>query len=109
MKHMHVEINIHYHPQIKERRLRQAVQLLQQHDFEFDQDSVDQYLGGSPPMSDINVRHSMEISSPEENLEKSVLSDELQCVGLNPHYRSSWAITVLKILSYPELISSDYK
>jgi hypothetical protein len=93
--------------------------LLQQHDFEFDQDSVDQYLGGSPPPplapdnnnNSPNIRLSMEseASIVEEDFEKSVLSDELQCVGLNPHYRSEWAMTVLKILSYPELISPDYE
>lgn len=98
-------------PQIKERRLRQAVQLLQQHDFEFDLDSVDHYLGGSPPpMSTADNRLSMASDTSlvlEEDFEKSVLSDELQCVGLNPHYRSGWAMTVLKILSYPELISAD--
>lgn len=93
--------------------------MLQQHEFEFDQDSVDQYLGGSPPppsssAPDNNrnsVRYSMEseASIVEEDFEKSVLTGELQCVGLNPHYRSEWAMTVLKILSYPELISSDYE
>lgn len=98
---------------MRERRLRQAVQLLQHNDFEFDQDSVDQYLGGSPPIPDNNTHYSMESDTSsllfEHDLEKSVLSDELQCVGLNPHYRSEWAMTVLKILSYPELISSEYR
>ncbi|GAA5800317.1 hypothetical protein EDC94DRAFT_607095 [Helicostylum pulchrum] len=97
---------------IKERRLRQAVQLLQQHEFEFDEDSINQYLGGSPPLSDQMVLKSIERDTStliEEDFEKSVLSDELQCVGLNPHFRSDWAMTVLKILSYPELISTDYR
>ncbi|CAO0793448.1 unnamed protein product [Mucor circinelloides] len=96
---------------IKERRLGQAVQLLQQHEFEFDLDSIDQYLGGSPPpVSTADNRLSIESDASlllEEDFERSVLSDELQCVGLNPHYRSDWAMTVLKILSYPELISAD--
>ncbi|KAI8098325.1 uncharacterized protein B0P05DRAFT_567682 [Gilbertella persicaria] len=94
---------------IKDRRLRQAVQLLQQHQFEFDQDSVDQYLGGSPPIQQDN-RLSMASDTSvflEEDFEKSVLSDELQCVGLNPHYHSDWSITILKILSYPELIATE--
>lgn len=98
---------------IKERRLRQAVQLLQQHDFAFDQDSVDQYLGGSPPLLPDQMLRTMETDASalvEEGFAKSVLYDELQCVGLNPHYRSEWAMTVLKILSYPELISTaDFK
>lgn len=93
---------------IKERRLRQAVQLLQQHDFAFDQDSVDQYLGGSPQIlpEHMYTTESQASTIVEEGFEKSVLYDELQCVGLNPHYRSEWAMTVLKILSYPELIST---
>ncbi|KAG2201413.1 hypothetical protein INT47_001462 [Mucor saturninus] len=98
---------------IKERRLKQAVQLLQQHDFAFDQDSVDQYLGGSPPLSPEHMLRTIEsqaLTTVEEGFERSVLHDELQCVGLNPHYRSEWAMTVLKILSYPELISTtDFK
>lgn len=87
------------------------MQLLQQHEFEFDMDSIDQYLGGSPPppppfsSSQDSTIETEGTSALREDFEKSVLSDELQCVGLNPHYRSEWAMTVLKILSYPELIS----
>ncbi|KAI8988407.1 hypothetical protein BDF20DRAFT_905009 [Mycotypha africana] len=97
---------------VKERRLKQAVQLLQQHDFEFDLESVDQYLGGSPPPMYPSEKDKLSLESDtslllEDAFERSVLSDELQCVGLNPHYRSDWAMTVLKILSYPELIKSD--
>ncbi|KAI8643020.1 hypothetical protein BD408DRAFT_343025 [Parasitella parasitica] len=96
---------------VKERKLQQAVQLLQKHEFEFDLDSIDQYLGGSPPpMSISDNRLSIESDASlalEEEFEKSVLIDELQCVGLNPHCRSDWAMIVLKILSYPELISPD--
>lgn len=36
-------------------------------------------------------------------LDTDVLDNELQCVGLNRHYRSDWVITVLKILCYPDL------
>ncbi|CEP15611.1 hypothetical protein [Parasitella parasitica] len=96
---------------VKERKLKQAVQLLQKHEFEFDLDSIEQHLGGSPPpMPFSDNRLSMESDASlalEEEFEKSVLTDELQCVGLNPHCRSDWAMTVLKILSYPELISPD--
>lgn len=85
--------------------------MLQKHEFEFDLDSIDHFLGGSPPsMSTADNRLSMASDTSlllEEDFEKSVLTDELQCVGLNPHYRSEWAMTVLKILSYPELISLD--
>ncbi|KAI9477808.1 MAG: hypothetical protein EXX96DRAFT_595429 [Benjaminiella poitrasii] len=95
---------------IKDRRLKEAVQLLQQKGFEFDLDSVEQFLGGSPSsihQVDQAVRNTSQPIVVKENFERSVLSDKLQCVGLNPHYRSEWAMTVLKILSYPELISSD--
>lgn len=85
--------------------------MLQKHEFEFDLDSIDHFLGGSPPpMSTSDNRLSMASDTSlllEEDFEKSVLTDELQCVGLNPHYHSEWAMTVLKILSYPELISPD--
>lgn len=37
-------------------------------------------------------------------LDTDVLDNELQCVGLNRHYRSDWVITVLKILCYPDLV-----
>ncbi|KAI7890692.1 uncharacterized protein EV154DRAFT_552102 [Mucor mucedo] len=40
-------------------------------------------------------------------LDTDVLDNELQCVGLNRHYRSDWVITVLKILCYPDLVQSE--
>lgn len=70
---------------------------------QFDQDSLESYLGDSPPSSS----HTSQEDLKDEDFEKSVLTDELQCVGLNPHLRSEWAMTVLKILSYPELITPD--
>ncbi|RCH91124.1 GATS protein-like 3 [Rhizopus azygosporus] len=88
---------------VKERRLRQAIELLGQLGYQFDQDSLESYLGDSPPSSS----HTSQEDLKEEDFEKSVLTDELQCVGLNPHLRSEWAMTVLKILSYPELITPD--
>ncbi|KAI8375330.1 hypothetical protein EDC96DRAFT_323686 [Choanephora cucurbitarum] len=98
---------------IKEQRLNRAVELLKEHKFEFDQDSVEQFLGGSPlSVTQENNRLSILSESSavlEEDFEKSVLTDELRCVGLNPHYRSDWSMTILKILSYPELISASSK
>ncbi|KAI7902822.1 uncharacterized protein BX663DRAFT_531305 [Cokeromyces recurvatus] len=96
---------------IKDRRLKQAIQLLQQNGFIFDLDSIEQCLGSSPnsiPQLDKKIENKPPQSIiNKENFERSVLSDEFQCVGLNHHYRSEWAMTVLKILSYPELISFD--
>lgn len=70
-------------------------------------------MGASPPLSPEHMLHTMKNEASVivgEGFAKSVLYDELQCVGLNPHYRSEWAMTVLKILSYPELISiTDFK
>lgn len=93
--------------------------MLQRHIFEFDEESIVQHLGGSSPTPQTlnrqkqdDYRFSMESDSSiiiEEDFEKSVLFDELQCVGLNPHFQTEWAMTMLKILSYPELISPDYK
>ncbi|EPB91206.1 hypothetical protein HMPREF1544_01911 [Mucor circinelloides 1006PhL] len=37
-------------------------------------------------------------------LDINVLENDLQCVGLNRHYRSGWVHTVLKTLCYPQLV-----
>lgn len=109
---------LYYYYKIKERRLRQAVELLQKHAFEFDEESIAQHLEGnsssSPSLNHHQPDYRLSMGSDtsiviEEGFEKSVLFDELQCVGLNPHFQTEWAMTVLKILSYPELISPDYK
>ncbi|KAI8380265.1 hypothetical protein BD560DRAFT_8760 [Blakeslea trispora] len=93
---------------IKEQRLKRAVELLREHSFEID--SIE-FLGEEPSLTEQeNNRLSMLSEASgllEEDFEKSVLTDELQCVGLNPHYRSDWSMTILKILSYPELVSAS--
>lgn len=96
--------------------------MLQENGFEFDQDSVDMYMNESlsqEPTTTLAVQHanmsseslassmdsgSVQNMDPQDGIESSVLANELRCAGLNPHCRSSWAMTVLKILSYPELI-----
>ncbi|CAO3700178.1 unnamed protein product [Rhizopus stolonifer] len=88
---------------IKKRRLLQAIELLKSLHYEFDPDSLNDHLGDSPPTVAVQLEEMLR----HEDYEKLVLSDELQCIGLNPHLRSDWAMTVLKILSYPELISSQ--
>lgn len=81
----------------------QAIELLKSLHYEFDSDSLNDHLGDSPPTMAVQLEEMLR----HEDYEKLVLSDELQCIGLNPHLRSDWAMTVLKILSYPELISSQ--
>ncbi|KAG2224759.1 hypothetical protein INT45_005283 [Circinella minor] len=111
---------------VKERRMRQAVQVLLDHGFEFDQDSLDMYhhniqelqmIQQSNTSTDSLVSTSAESyassiqvheesSTTNNDIESSVLKNELRCAGLNPHNRSSWATTMLKIMSFPELLSS---
>ncbi|KAG1309263.1 hypothetical protein G6F64_005442 [Rhizopus arrhizus] len=93
---------------VKERRLVQAIELLRELNYEFDQEALNDHLGHSPPSNAIHSSNEG-IELMHENFEKCVLTDELQCVGLNPHLKSDWAMTVLKILSYPELISPGGK
>ncbi|KAI9258009.1 hypothetical protein BDA99DRAFT_514989 [Phascolomyces articulosus] len=109
---------------VKERRMKQAVQVLLDHGFEFDQDSLDMYhhniqeLQMIHPQSNVSTDSLVSTSAesytssthaheePNTNdIESSVLENELQCAGLNPHYRSSWATTMLKVMSFPELLS----
>ncbi|CDS13785.1 hypothetical protein LRAMOSA05959 [Lichtheimia ramosa] len=109
---------------VKERRLRQSVQTLMDHGFEFDQDSLDMLQTESAASSNM-IRHSnvsteslgsaidsaaSSLHAPEdqdgESTESTVLTNELRCAGLNPHYRSTWAMTLLKILSFPDMIEN---
>ncbi|KAI9319398.1 hypothetical protein BX666DRAFT_2093656 [Dichotomocladium elegans] len=86
---------------VKERRMRQAVQSLMDHGFEFDQDSLDMY---HQEPSLVSSTSSTQLPDDDTEIESSVLANELRCAGLNPHYRSTWAMTMLKIMSFPELI-----
>ena len=106
--------------------MRQAVQVLLDHGFEFDQDSLDMYhhnmqelqmiqqsnastdsLVSTSAESYTSSTHAHDESSTTNDIESSVLENELRCAGLNPHYRSSWATTMLKIMSFPELLLSQ--
>lgn len=94
------------------------------HGFEFDQDSLDMLQTESAASSNM-IRHSnvsteslgsaidsaaSSLHAPEdqdgESTESTVLTNELRCAGLNPHYRSTWAMTLLKILSFPDMIEN---
>jgi hypothetical protein len=91
--------------------LRQAVLLLQKNEFEFDEDSITSTLGESPIQSTADgsrVSIDSQTSMLQEDFEKSVLDDQLVCVGLNPHYQNEWEMTLLKMISYPELILPGY-
>ncbi|KAF7729268.1 GATS protein-like 3 [Apophysomyces ossiformis] len=89
---------------IKERRLRRAVHLLQEHGFKFDEDSL--ASGIEDTLQQPITEQSNNDSDPEELF--NVLQSEMRCVGLNPHYRSAWAMTLLKVLAYPELVIDNY-
>ncbi|KAI9032675.1 hypothetical protein CLU79DRAFT_727401 [Phycomyces nitens] len=108
---------------IKERRLRRAVNLLQEHGFDIDdenmeksdtdqaQDSQPKSMrshNGSEAGVSLSVDSRMSNIAPRDLFETCVLEDELRCVGLNPHYRSHYINTVLKIICYPETILKNY-
>ncbi|KAI9263066.1 hypothetical protein BY458DRAFT_514756 [Sporodiniella umbellata] len=94
---------------IKKRRLLQAIELLKSLDYAFDLDWLKEAEGEGGGDSPVTVSVQLEELLRHEDYEKFVLTDELQCVGLNPHLRSEWAMTVLKILSYPEFIPSQHR
>ncbi|KAG0172907.1 GATS protein-like 3 [Apophysomyces sp. BC1015] len=89
---------------IKERRLHQAVQLLQDHGFKLDEDSLADAIEDMPQQ--VVTEQNNSERDPEELFD--VLENEMRCVGLNPHYRSAWAMTLLKVLAYPELVVEGY-
>ncbi|KAI8379105.1 uncharacterized protein BYT42DRAFT_593379 [Radiomyces spectabilis] len=99
---------------VKDRRLRQAVQALQEHGFEFE-DLEEVSLEQAMPELSLDADAGLPLAPPlpdkqAENtfFESNVLENELRCVGLNPHYRREWAMTMLKIICYPELIIEGY-
>ncbi|KAI8064805.1 uncharacterized protein B0P05DRAFT_554408 [Gilbertella persicaria] len=100
---------------ISEPKLYQVMKALRQHgfDIESDDDSVDNDIEqdtieeGDDPLSQNTQPLSPTVDPAQFLLDTSVLVNELQCVGLNKHYRSNWVQTVLKILCYPELVQSD--
>ncbi|KAL0089603.1 hypothetical protein J3Q64DRAFT_1729410 [Phycomyces blakesleeanus] len=110
---------------IKERRLRRAVSLLQEHGFDIDDENIEnsdtttqhtqepqlkslRSHNGSDAAVSISVDPRISNIYPRDLFESCVLEDELRCVGLNPHYRSQYINTVLKIICYPEMILKNY-
>ncbi|KAI9317594.1 hypothetical protein BX666DRAFT_2112010 [Dichotomocladium elegans] len=89
---------------IKERRVREAAEALMNHGFTFDQDSLEGFLATGPLLPARSPPISQE--PDDEYFESDVLPTELQCAGLNPHHQSAWAMTMLKIISYPDLLKN---
>jgi hypothetical protein len=92
---------------VSEPKLYQVVQALRQDGFEVEDESdpgqhpficydeelrIEEHRSGSP------------VNPTQFLLSTNVLVNELQCVGLNRHYRTNWVHTVLKILCYPDLL-----
>ncbi|RUO96101.1 ACT domain-containing protein [Jimgerdemannia flammicorona] len=116
---------------VKEKRLAQAVTALLQHGFEMDMDSVDEQVpslvvaqvhringngyGGDDDaevasLADPeNGSHNDYDHPAEQNFgvrwEKIVLRNELRCAGLNRDFIQSWALNIIKVLFYPEMVA----
>ncbi|KAI8136536.1 hypothetical protein BJV82DRAFT_647129 [Fennellomyces sp. T-0311] len=102
---------------VKERRMRQAVQVLLDHGFEVDQESLDMYhhaveelnfqqsnTSTESLLSATDSASSMHVIDSDAGIESSVLPNALRCAGLNPHSRASWSSTLLKVMSFPDLL-----
>lgn len=90
------------------------MQALRQCGFEIEEEYEDGEYSNIPNITEEEVEavaDDEESSSPVDPtqflLDTNVLVNELQCVGLNRHYRSSWVLTVLKALCYPKLVPSE--
>lgn len=91
---------------MSESKLHNVIKTLRQDGFEVEDDDEDEdYFtvieqededGEDAPLSPVDPTQFL--------LDTDVLDNELQCVGLNRHYRTDWVTTVLKILCYPDLV-----
>ncbi|KAI7872492.1 hypothetical protein BDF14DRAFT_1753944 [Spinellus fusiger] len=86
---------------IKERHLHCALQVLQDHGFEVEEGPDAPLFSPTPPPL---AAATTPPSSPCNAFESYVLEDELRCVGLNPHMRSHYTTTLLKMICYPEMM-----
>ncbi|KAI7903312.1 uncharacterized protein BX663DRAFT_508197 [Cokeromyces recurvatus] len=97
---------------VRESKLNKVVNTLRQNGFEVEEEEnqineLDQQA--SLDEVEANINDSLLPVDPTQFLlEINVLDNELQCVGLNRHYRSSWIHTIIKILCYPDLIQGDH-
>lgn len=113
---------------VSEPKLYQVMQALRQCGFEIEEEYEDGEYSNIPNITEEEEAeaktvaeavadneeekvHEKRSSSPIDPtqflLDINVLVNELQCVGLNRHYRSSWVLTVLKALCYPKLVPSE--
>lgn len=106
---------------VSEPKLYQVMQALRQCGFEIEEEYEDGEYSNIPNITEEEAEavadddeekvHEKRSSSPVDPtqflLDTNVLVNELQCVGLNRHYRSSWVLTVLKALCYPKLVPSE--
>lgn len=93
---------------VSEPKLIQVVQALRRKGFDVEEDYLDgdiDYHQEDDLVLD-ESRPSSPIDPTQFLLNINVLVNELQCVGLNRHNRSSWVHTVLKILCYSDLVES---
>lgn len=98
---------------MSESKLHNVINALRQDGFEVEHDEeFERYLAsdkedeGDDDDDDIVNVPLSPVDPTQFLLDTDVLVNELQCVGLNRHYRSDWVTIVLKILCYPELMHS---
>ncbi|KAI9248453.1 hypothetical protein EDC94DRAFT_664238 [Helicostylum pulchrum] len=93
---------------VSESKLHSAINALRQDGFEVEYDGDDEiysYPYTVEEEEDDAIDIPLSPVDPTQFLVNTeVLVNELQCVGLNRHYRSDWVTTVLKILCYPDLM-----
>ncbi|MBM6387851.1 MAG: ACT domain-containing protein [Paenibacillus sp.] len=93
---------------VSESKLHSAINALRQDGFEVEYDGDDE-ISSYPYTAEEEEDDAIDIPlSPVDPtqflVDTEVLVNELQCVGLNRHYRSDWVTIVLKILCYPDLM-----
>lgn len=93
---------------MSENKLHSVINALRQAKFEVESDGFDEIASYSyivEEEEDDAIDIPLSPVDPTQFLvDTEVLVNELQCVGLNRHYRSDWVTTVLKILCYPDLM-----
>lgn len=97
---------------VSESKLHNVIKVLRQNGFEVDEDDHESPTYASKEEEDHAFEMEEEgpvspIDPTQFLLDTNVLVNELQCVGLNRHYRSAWVTTVLKILCYPDLVKGN--
>ncbi|CEP16307.1 hypothetical protein [Parasitella parasitica] len=94
---------------VSEPKLYKVMQALRQCGFEIDQEYQNGEYSNIPFIleGDEDQEESRSLSPVDPTqflLDINVLANDLQCVGLNRHHRSSWVHTVLKTLCFSDLV-----